>query len=389
MKLTDAKIRQTKPKDKDYKLSDGHGLYLLVKKNGSKYWRLKYRYLGKEKTLAIGVYPEVTLLQAREEMTRARNLLKDENKDPSTEKRIQKLSKIMQGEAVFQSLAMEWIDTKDIWSDVHRKHVIRSFERDVFPLIGNRPIDEIQPPELLAIIKKVENRDALDMAARVLQRSSSVFRYAIQTGRANTNPASELVGVVKTRKVRHVPSVPREELPGLVKAISTYEGNPITRYALQLLMLTFVRPGELRGARWEEFDIENALWRIPEERMKMDAEHLVPLSKQALVVLEQVRLITGDGEVVFHGERRRSQPISDNTMIFALYRLGYKDKATPHGFRATASSILNEEGFNADAIERQLSHIDRNKVRSSYTHHAKFLNDRREMMQWWADYLET
>ena len=154
-------------------------------------------------------------------------------------------------------------------------------------------------------------------------------------------------------------------------------------------MLTFVRPGELRGARWEEFDIDNALWRIPEERMKMGAEHIVPLSRQALDVVEKVRAITGDGEVVFHGERRRSQPISENTMTFALYRLGYKDRATPHGFRATASSILNEEGFNADAIERQLSHIDRNKVRSSYTHHAKFLNDRREMMQWWADYLET
>ena len=211
MKLTDAKIRQAKPKGKDYKLSDGYGMYMLVKKNGSKYWRLKYRYLGKEKTLALGVYPEVSLLQAREGMTKARNLLKDENKDPSSEKRIQKLSKITLGETVFQSIAMEWIDTKDVWADSHRKNVIKSFVRDVFPLIGNRPIAEIQPPELLAVVKKVENRDALDLASRVLQRSSSVFRYAIQTGRANINPASELVGVLKTRKIRHVPSVPREE----------------------------------------------------------------------------------------------------------------------------------------------------------------------------------
>jgi integrase len=356
MALSAIQAKNAKPKERDYKLFDGKGLYLLIKKNGSKYWRLKYRYLGKEKTLAIGVYPEVTLENAREDVSKARTLLNKEGKDPSSEKRLGKLALTKQAETAFANIAMEWIGINDLWSDAHRKRVITSLERDVFPMIGYRPISEIQPPELLAVIRKVEDRDALDVASRILQRCSSVFRYAIQTGRANINPASELTGVLRTRKVQHVASVPRTELPGMVKAISEYEGNPVTKYALQLLLLTFVRPGELRGAKWEEFDIEQAEWRVPPERMKMGTEHIVPLSRQSLALIEKIRPITG---------------VAD----------------TPHGFRATASSILNEQGFNPDAIERQLSHIDRNQVRSAYTHHARYLDERREMMQWWADYL--
>jgi integrase len=388
MALSAIQAKNAKPKERDYKLFDGKGLYLLIKKNGSKYWRLKYRYLGKEKTLAIGVYPEVSLENAREDVSKARTLLNKEGKDPSSEKRLGKLALTKQAETAFSNIAMEWIGINDLWSDAHRKRVITSLERDVFPMIGYRPISEIQPPELLAVIRKVEDRDALDVASRILQRCSSVFRYAIQTGRANINPASELTGVLRTRKVQHVASVPRTELPGMVKAISEYEGNPVTKYALQLLLLTFVRPGELRGAKWEEFDIEQAEWRVPPERMKMGTEHIVPLSRQSLALIEKIRPITGVAELVFHGERTRIKPISENTMTYALYRLGYKGRATPHGFRATASSILNEQGFNPDAIERQLSHIDRNQVRSAYTHHARYLDERREMMQWWADYLD-
>ena len=360
-----------------------------MKKNGSKYWRLKYRYLGKEKTLAIGVYPEVTLEDAREDTTKARNLLNKEGKDPSSEKRLGKLALTKQAETAFASIAMEWIGINDMWTDAHSKRVTTSLERDVFPMIGHRPISEIQPPEVLAVIRAVEDRDALDVASRILQRCSSVFRYAIQTGRATTNPASELKGVLRTRKVQHVASVPRAELPKLIEAIDQYDGNPITTYALQLLLLTFVRPGELRGAKWEEFDIDKAEWRIPAERMKMGSEHIVPLSRQSLELLEKIRPITGVSELVFHGERTRIKPISENTMTYALYRLGYKGRATPHGFRATASSILNEQGLNPDAIERQLSHVDRNQVRSAYTHHARYLAERREMMQWWADYLDS
>ena len=389
MKLTAIKVKQAKPSAQDYKLFDGRGLHLLVKKNGSKYWRLKYRYLGKEKTLAIGVYPEVTLEDAREDTTKARNLLNKEGKDPSSEKRLGKLALTKQAETAFASIAMEWIGINDMWTDAHSKRVTTSLERDVFPMIGHRPISEIQPPEVLAVIRAVEDRDALDVASRILQRCSSVFRYAIQTGRATTNPASELKGVLRTRKVQHVASVPRAELPKLIEAIDQYDGNPITTYALQLLLLTFVRPGELRGAKWEEFDIDKAEWRIPAERMKMGSEHIVPLSRQSLELLEKIRPITGVSELVFHGERTRIKPISENTMTYALYRLGYKGRATPHGFRATASSILNEQGLNPDAIERQLSHVDRNQVRSAYTHHARYLAERREMMQWWADYLDS
>ena len=389
MKLTAIKVRQAKPDEREYKLFDGKGLYLLVKKNGSKYWRLKYRYLGKEKTLAIGVYPEVSLAVAREEMEKARRLLNKENRDPMAERQLQKLSRIEQTENAFQIIAREWLGINDLWSDRHRKRVLKSLEKDVFPFIGNRPITEIHPPELLAVIRKVESRDALDVASRVLQRCSSVFRYAIQTGRASANPATELEGVLRTRKVQHVASVPRAELPEMINAIDRYDGNPITKYALKLLLLTFVRPGELRGGRWEEIDFENAQWRIPVERMKMGTEHIVPLSRQALVVLEAMRSITGTADLIFHGERTRLKSISENTMTFALYRLGYKGRATPHGFRATASSILNEQGFNPDAIERQLSHTERNNVRSAYTHHARYLEKRQEMMQWWADYLDS
>jgi integrase len=389
MKLTAVKVRQAKPKEKDYKLFDGKGLFLLVKKNGSKYWRLKYRYLGKEKTLAIGVYPEVSLELAREEMGKARRLLKKEHRDPMVERQLEKLSRANQTETSFEIIAREWVDINDLWSDRHRNRVIKSLEKDAFKIIGDRPIAEIKPPELLSVIRKVESRDALDVASRILQRCSSVFRYAIQTGRASTNPATELKGVLRTRKVQHVASVPRSELSGLINAIDQYDGNPITMYALKLLLLTFVRPGELRGARWEEFDFESEQWRIPPERMKMGTEHIVPLSRQALAVLEAMRPITGTAELVFHGERTRLKPISENTMTFALYRLGYKGRATPHGFRATASSILNEQGFNPDAVERQLSHTERNNVRSAYTHHARYLEEREKMMQWWADYLDS
>lgn len=258
----------------------------------------------------------------------------------------------------------------------------------MFPSLGHRAITEIQPPDVLEMVRKVESRDALDVASRVLQRSSAIFRYAVQTGRAQINPASELKGVLKTRKVQHRAAATRAELPALLRAVSGYQGQIITRIALQFLVLTFVRPGELRKAQWNEFDLEAKVWRIPAERMKMGTEHLVPLSRQALALLETLRPVSGHYDLLFPGERSRVKPISENTMTYALYRLGYKSRATAHGFRTTAPSILNEEGFNPDAIERQLSHLERNQVRGAYTQHAEYLKDRITMMQWWADYLE-
>ena len=388
MPLTDRKVKQVKSKDKDFKLTDEKGMYLLVKINGSKYWRLKYRFEGKEKTLALGVYPDVSLADARDKRDDARKLIAKEI-DPSEVKKEEKRVKKIKAGNAFEVIAREWWkNQKGNWTESHADRVINSLEIDVFPQFGNKSIIDIEPQEVLATIRKVEARGALNVAERLLQRCSKVFRYAIQTGRATLNPAGDLQGTLKTRKVTHLPSLPRNELPKFLKRLNTYEGLLQTQLALRFLVLTFVRPGELRGAKWEEIDLDAKEWRIPAERMKMKSEHLVPLSKQAIAVLQELKPITGQYELVFPGERRRNKPISENTLLFALYRLGYKDRATPHGFRATASSILNEQNFNRDAIERQLSHIERNQVRGAYTHHAIYLRERKKIMQWWANYLD-
>lgn len=388
MALTNTAVKAAKPRDKQWKLSDGGGLYLLIHPNGSKYWRLKFRFAGKEKVLALGVYPEVSLAEARVLQGDAKTLLRN-GADPSLVKKQQKRTDRIKTENTFEAIALDWFgQQKGRWSEGHTDRVLKSLEQDVFPYIGHRPIAELTPPDVLEVIRKIESRDALDVAGRVLQRCSSVFRFAVQTGLAQTNPASELRGVLKTRKVKHRAAITRAELPEFLKNVSEYNGYPVTRHALKLLILTFVRPGELRFSRWSEFDLSAKLWRIPGERMKMGSEHLVPLSRQAIALLEELRPISGHYEFLFPGERSRAKPISENTMIYALYRMGYKSRATAHGFRTTASSILNEEGFNPDAIERQLSHLERNQVRGAYTQHAEYLKDRATMMQWWADYLD-
>jgi len=389
MALTNIQAKQAQPEAKDRKLFDSHGLYLLVKANGRKYWRFKYRFAGKEKLLAFGVYPEVSLSEARTKRDQSRKQLRD-NIDPSEAKKQRKWDNIAREEKSFQSIAVEWWNKKKgIWSEKHALRVLDSLQKDIFPSIGYRPIAEITTPELLQTLRQVEDRGALDVASRLLQRCTQIFRYAVQTSRANFNPAAELTGVLKTRKVQHQASLPRNELPEFLKHIAHYDGYPLTRLALRLLTLTFVRPGELRHARWEELELENKLWRIPAKRMKMDSEHIVPLSDQALAVLKELQLISGKYPLLFPGTRNINNPMSENTLTYAMYRMGYKSRATAHGFRATASSILNEEGFNRDAIERQLAHQERNKVRGAYTHHAEYLKDRCKMMQWWADYLDT
>ena len=388
MTLTIPDIKNAKLKDKAYKLADEKGLYLLIHPNGSKYWRLKYRFVKKEKTLALGVYPDVSLSEARSRREDARLNLRN-GIDPGVVKKEQLSAKALKVENSFQSQALEWWQRqKGRWSEGHAQRVWLSLETDVFPHIGQRPITEITTPEVLAVIRKVEHRGALDVAGRVLQRCTAIFRFAIQSGRASYNPATELTGVLETRKTKHRAALPRAELPEFLKRLSCYDGNAITRLALRLLMLTFVRPGELRFAKWDEFDLDNKVWRIPAERMKMGTEHIVPLSCQALAVLDELSPITGSDNYLFTGERSRLKPISENTMIYAMYRMGYKSRATPHGFRTNASSILNEEGFTPDAIERQLSHLERNKVRGAYTQHAEYLPERIKMMSWWANYLD-
>lgn len=388
MTLTVTKINSSKPLDKQYKLSDSGGLYLLVHPNGSKYWRLKYRYARKEKVLALGKYPGVSLAQARLKRDEAkRHLL--EGFDPSAVKSKNKRVANIDTSNSFATVSKSWWDNqKGRWSEAHANRVWNSLEVDVFPQLGVLPITQIETVEVLAVIRKVESRGALDVASRVLQRCSSVFRFAVQTGVSKYNPANDLNGVLQQRKTKHRLALTRAELPGFMKALRIYDGHVLTRLALNLLVLTFVRPAEVRFARWDEFDFKSNIWRIPAERMKMGTEHIVPLSSQILDLIKELRPYSGDYDLLFPGERSRSKPISDNTMIYAMYRLGYKSRATPHGFRTSASSILNEEGFNPDAIERQLSHMERNKIRGAYTQHAEYLIERTKMMEWWGNYID-
>lgn len=389
MKLTATAIKQAKPRERDYKMGDGKGLYLLVKKSGGKYWRLKYRIGGKERVLALGVYPEVSLAEARRLTDDARDLIRG-GTDPNEHKRDQEQQESESARNNFEAVALEWHHhQKGRWSENHAYRVLDSLKADVFPVIGRKPITDITPPEVLSVVRQVESRGALDVAGRVLQRTSAVFRFAVQTGKATVNPAAELTGVLKTRRTQHRAALPRDELPVFLRKVDDYQGHPVTRLALRLLVLTFVRSGELRGARWEEFDLDNRLWRVPAERMKMGIEHLVPLADQAIDVLEELRPFTGQYERVFPGDHNRHKPMSENTLLYAMYRMGYKARATPHGFRAVASSILNEAGFNPDAVERQLAHMERNEVRGAYTHLAKYMKERQKMMAWYADHLDA
>ncbi len=396
MPLSDLQIKQAKPGSKDVWISDQMGLRLLVKPNGSKYWRLKYRFMGKQKTLALGVYPEVSLKAAREAVLAARVLLKA-GVDPNQKKKQDKFLAQTAFDDRFELIAKEWWEhQKGTWTSDHASRVWVRLRDNSFRLIGSKPVSDILPQDVISVVRQIEARGAPDVAQRVLQDVRRVCKYAVQTGRLVHNPAGELTGILQGRKTGHRASLPREELPAFLSALSEYgsRGRSLTRYAIEFLILTFVRPGELRGALWTEIDFENAVWRIPGSRMKMGTEHIVPLSAQSLSVIEKIKNITGQYELVFPSERHRSEAMSDNTMRRAIFKLGYdgnsegKSKVTPHGFRATASSILNESGFNPDAIERQLSHMERNGVRAAYTHHARYMDERVTMMQWWADYLD-
>ena len=393
MPLTNTRIKAAKPCSGNYKIADGGGMYLLVKKNCHKYWRLDYRFRGKRKTLALGVYPEVSLKEAREKRRQARLQLEN-GRDPGE---VRKEEKRAVQTNRFKDAAYQWWEhCRGTWTPDHAARVLKRLEDNTFRDLGNLSIDEITPQQIVATIRKIEARGALDVASRVQQAINATCRFAVQQGIATNNPAGDLRGIIKQRKVQHRASLPREELPQFLKGLETYSdrGRLLTQRAIKLLLLTFVRSGELRGAKWEEFDLEDKVWRISADRMKMRNEHLVPLSRQALELLELLRGMTGNYDLVFPSERDRSREMSDNTMRRAIFKLGYdgtvegKSKAVPHGFRATASSILNETGFNPDAIERQLSHMESNSVRAAYTYHARYLDERRKMMQWWADYLD-
>jgi integrase len=392
MPLTTKKIESTKPSTKAQRVWDSGGLYLEVAPTGGKWWRWKYRHAGKEKRISFGTFPEVTIREARDARDTARKLL-NAGTDPSAQRKLEKRARVIAAANSFEAVAREWYGKNTrVWTDKHADDVRRRLEKNLFPEIGHKPIVEVNAPELLDAVRKIEARGAYDLAHRMIGVAGQVFRYAVATHRCKSDPSRDLRGALTPHKRRNQAAVKLDELPELLRAIDGYDkiGDLQTRLALRLLCLTFVRTSELIGAKWSEFsELEgNApTWIIPAERMKMKLEHMVPLSSQAVEVLRDLRTLAGDSEYVLPG-RNRDKPISNNTLLFALYRLGYRGKMTGHGFRAVASSMLNEAGFRSDAIERQLAHKERNAVRGAYNR-AEYLPERRKMMQQWANTLDA
>ncbi len=401
MALTDIKVRTAKPTDKQYKLTDGSGMHLLVHPNGSKYWRLQYRFDGKQKMLALGVYPDVSLADARTRRDDARNLLAN-NIDPGDKK---KSDKIEQEEArTFEQLAVEWHATNKKWSEEHSRRVLKSLEDNLFPAIGKRNIADLKTRDLLAPIKAVELSGRLEVASRLQQRTTAIMRYAVQSGLLDYNPAQEMVGAVASSNRQHRPALQLKRIPELLRRIDSYTGRPLTRLAVELTLLVFIRSSELRFARWSEIDFETSMWTIPAEReaidgvkhsqrgSKMRTPHLVPLSHQALAILKDVYKLSGDRDFVFIGDHDHRKPMSENTVNKALRVMGYDTKVEVcgHGFRTMACSSLIESGlWSRDTVERQMSHMERNSVRAAYIHKAEHLDERRLMLQWWADFLDA
>ncbi len=390
--LTDLEIRKAEPRPdgKPLKLADGAGLALWVLPSG-KYWRLKYRFAGKEKVLAIGVYPAVKAAEARQRRDDAKRLLRD-GLDPGAERKEAKARQRLAGAETFEALAREWLQLQKakLAPATYAKAEWMLTEL-ACPYVGSRPIAEIKPPELLDMLRRIEARGAHETAHRTKQRCSQVFRYAISTGRAERDPSADLRGALAPVVSRSRAAVTDPVAVGaLMRAIDTYQGRAVTAYALKLAPLLFVRPGELRAAEWSEIDLDAAEWRIPAERMKMREAHIVPLSRQALAILrDDLRPLTGHRRFVFPSLRSAQRPMSENTITAALRRLGYDgSEMTGHGFRAMASTLLNEMGWTPDLIERQLAHAERNRVRAAYNR-AQYLGERRRMMQAWADHLET
>jgi integrase len=388
--LNDTRIRNAKPAERDTKLTDFDGLYLLVRTNGSRLWRFAYRFGGKQKQIALGAYPQVTLAEARDRREAARKLLAN-GKDPSVERRLEKIAKAAGGNS-FREVAEEFLGKQ---RREGRSEATLSKNRwllePAFAAFGDRAIGEVTAPELLHALRKFELRGRYESARRLRTVAGMIFRYAIATGRATRDVALDLRGALTTPKVKHRAAITEPgEVGALLRAIEGYSGQPTTRLALELSALLFVRPGELRLARWREIDFDTAVWTVPAETMKMKRPHRVPLSRQAIVIFRELHGMTGQGEYVFPAVNSFRRPMSNNTLNAALRRLGYaKDEISVSGFRATASTLLNEMGrWNPDAIERQLAHMEENDVRRAYMHAAEFWSERVEMMQVWADHLD-
>lgn len=386
MKLTARQVDTSRPKDKPYKLSDGGGLYLLVNPNGSRYWRLKYRIAGKEKLLALGVYPDITLAVARQKRADAKKVLAAGG-DPGQEKQEEKQAKEQAVANSFERLAMEWHTHKSTsWSEGYAEHLLMYLKKDIFPFIGQKAITDISQVEMLNVLRKMEQRGVLDKLKKTRQACRQIFTYAIITGRAEHNPVSDLAGALKSPKQQHYPHLLVDQIPDFLRALSEYSGSTITRNATRLLMLTGLRTIELRASEWVDIDFDKGVWNVPAERMKMRRPHLVPLSTQVRELLEEIHQLTGRGKYVFPGQNDAGKPMSEASINQVIKRIGYDGKATGHGFRHTMSTILHEQGYNTAWIETQLAHVDKNSIRGTYNH-AQYLDGRREMLQWYADYM--
>ncbi|MDR5612310.1 MAG: integrase arm-type DNA-binding domain-containing protein [Arsenophonus sp.] len=403
MKLKSRQIETAKPKEKTYKLADGGGLYLEVTPRGSKYWRMKYRRPidKKEDRLAFGVYPTISLADARTKRDEAKKLL-SKGVDPKLEQKGAQFESM--GAFTFRHIACEWHSNNKRWSEGHKSKVIRSLEQYIFPHIGNHDIRFLKTSDLLTPIKAVDSDGKHDVAQRLQQRVTAIMRYAVQNDIIEQSPANDMSGALATVKSRHHPALPNNRLSEFLDRLSSYHGRLITRLAVELTLLTFVRSSEIRFARWEEIDINKGIWNIPAVRkpiegvkysqrgMKMKTDHLVPLSHQTILIIKKLHDLSGNGEVMFPSERDPKKVMSENTVNNALRAMGYdtRTEVCGHGFRTMARGAMGESGlWSDDAIERQLSHIERNTVRAAYIHTSKHLEERRKMVQWWADYLDA
>ena len=389
--LTVTQIRNSKPKNKPYRLTDGHGLYLEILPGGTKSFRYRFKYRGRSQILTIGRFPEITLAEARAARDEARVMLV-RGLNPCAEKqkaKIAKKHKISQA-STFREVALEWIDIQgSAWKPAHRDQVLRSLQKDVFPVLGPFQLEEITRPQILTVLREIEDRGALDYVRRVLQRIDAIFKYGILTGKGKKNPSEGMQKILRPIKRTHLPALPVDELPQFLHDLEKIDVHPSTKLALKFIILTAVRSSELRFATWDEIDMKNALWIVSAKRMKMKREHVVPLSRQAIAILKIAGDYWGCEGLIFPGTRWSHKPLSENTLQYCLNRMGYGGRATVHGFRSVFSTIANESGlWSPDAIERALAHVDKNSVRAAYNR-GGYLEERRKLMQWWADYIDA
>lgn len=388
MLLTETKIKKAKPGESLYRLKDGDGLFLHVTPKGGKYWRFRYFYAGKENMLSLGTYPEVSLAEARERRTAARKDVAA-GVDPSAKKQKEKRLAVFKANNTFAAVAKEWHDkNKSRWSEDHADRVWQRLKPNILTPLGNRPIAEIEPLEILDALQKVEGRDATDLARRLLQTCTQIFRYAIVTQRVKYNPAADLRGALKPHKGENYPRIEAKEVQAFLKKLEDVGTSDQNRLAIRLMMLTFVRTIELRRAKWADIDFKAKEWRLPAQTTKSKKVHIVPLARQAIELLEELQTLTGDNELMFPPQMRCKHPLmSENTINNVIKRMGYKGKMVGHGFRGLASTTLNEQGYPPDVIERQLAHKDKDQTRAAYNH-AQYLPQRKKMMQDWADLID-